>query len=142
MTTPLPTLAEAKAQAKQLRAEQATLGQQISHANALEQIAHAYGYRDWNSFHAAIANLAPQAWAIGAVVTGHYLGQAFTAKVQGIKMTQAGWYHVSLDLDQPVDVVTFDSFSSFRKHVRGTVGPLGLSLEKTSNGTPHLQIDL
>jgi Glyoxalase superfamily protein len=40
-----------------------------------------------------------------------------------------------------VDVVTFDSFSNFRKRVWGVVGPLGESREKTSDGQPHLVIE-
>jgi hypothetical protein len=34
---------------------------------------------------------------------------------------------VSLDLDEAVDVVTFDSFSSFRKRVNGVIGKDGVS---------------
>jgi hypothetical protein len=49
---------------------------------------------------------------------------------------------VRLDLDHPVDVVTFDSFSNLRKRIRGTVGPDGRSKEITSDGTPHLVLDL
>lgn len=142
MTTSLPTLTEAKTQAKQLRNDLADQGRAISHASALEQIAHRYGYRDWNGFFAAISNGPPQGWAIGDRVSGEYLSQPFTATVTASEMTRPGWFHLSLDLDHPVDVVTFDSFSNLRKHIRGTVGPLGISAEKTSNGTPHLQIDL
>ena len=53
-----------------------------------------------------------------------------------------GWTHLTLDLDAPVDVVTFDSFSNMRKRIRGVVGPKGHTAEKTSDGQPHLQIDL
>lgn len=142
MTTTLPTLTEAKTQAKQLRHDLADQGRAISHASALEQIAHTYGYRDWNGFFAAISNRPPDGWAIGERVSGQYLSQPFTATVVATEMTRPSWYRLTLDLDQPVDVVTFDSFSNHRKRVRGTVGPLGTSLEKTSDGTPHLQLDM
>ncbi|MEM5477882.1 glyoxalase superfamily protein [Pacificibacter sp. AS14] len=142
MTTTLPTLTEAKTQARQLRHDLADQGHAISHASALEQIAHTYGYRGWNGFFAAISNRPPQGWAIGERVSGQYLSQPFTATVIAVEMTRPGWFRLSLDLDQPVDVVTFDSFSNLRKRVNGTVGPLGISTEKTSDGTPHLQIDL
>jgi hypothetical protein len=47
---------------------------------------------------------------------------------------------VSLDLDEAVDVVTFDSFSSFRKRVNGVIGKEGVSRERTSNGRPQLEL--
>jgi hypothetical protein len=47
---------------------------------------------------------------------------------------------VSLDLDEAVDVVTFDSFSSFRKRVNGVIGKDGVSQARTSNGRPQLEL--
>lgn len=138
----LPTLIEAKTQAKQLRAALSAQGTNVGHATALEQVAQRYGYRDWNSLHAAIKDRPPTAWTIGARVTGRYLSQPFEATVVSVHMTRPGWFRIALDLDQPVDVVTFDSFSNLRKRVQGTVGPKGTSAEKTSDGVPHVQIDL
>ena len=51
--TPLPDLAALKAQAKRLRTTLASEGNFISHSEALEFIARQYGYRDWNTLHAA-----------------------------------------------------------------------------------------
>jgi len=48
---------------------------------------------------------------------------------------------LTLQFDTPVDVVQFDSFSSFRSRVHGFVGPDGRSPRKTSDGVPHLVID-
>jgi len=78
----------------------------------------------------------------GARVTGAYLGQPFAARVVGIQaMTSApGNFRVSLDLDEAVDVVTFDSFSAFRKRVNGVIGKDGASRERTSNGRPQLEL--
>jgi hypothetical protein len=75
-------------------------------------------------------------------VSGTYLGQPFSARVLGVQaLTSApGNYRVSLDLDEAVDVVTFDSFSSFRKRVNGVIGETGVSRERTSNGRPQLEL--
>jgi hypothetical protein len=66
----------------------------------------------------------PERLTPGARVTGAYLGQPFSARIVGVQaITSApGSYRVSLDLDEAVDVVTFDSFSSFRKRVNGVIG--------------------
>ena len=45
---------------------------------------------------------------------------------------------VTLHFDAPIDVVQFDSFSSFRQRVTAVIGVAGRSVEHTSNGTPHL----
>ncbi|KFE36307.1 glyoxalase superfamily protein [Thioclava atlantica] len=142
MSAPLPTLTEAKAAAKRLRAEQRAQGVEISHAKALERIAHRLGFRDWNACHAAIADRTPDAFTPGARVRGRYLTQPFTATVRNAQNLGAGWFRIELDLDAAVDVVTSAHFSNFRKRVRGDVGPDGHSRERTSDGTPHLEIVL
>lgn len=139
----MPTdLAHAKATAKRLRADHAARGQQLSHSQALEHLAQACGHRNWNSLSAALAPEAPLRIKVGGQVSGRYLGQCFVAKVLAAKQVPHGWVSVKLELAEPVDVVRFDSFSSFRKRLRGTVGPKGHSRERTSNGEPHLVIDL
>ena len=49
-------------------------------------------------------------------------------------------YTLTLDLEEAVDVVRFDSFSNFRKRVTGMVDAGGVSSERTSDGRPHLQL--
>ncbi|MFC2966828.1 glyoxalase superfamily protein [Acidimangrovimonas pyrenivorans] len=142
MSARLPTVAEAKAQAKRLRAQLQAEGQEIGHSKALELVARQHGYRDWNTFHAALGNAPPEDWTPGGRVIGRYLGQPFIATVVAVKMTGAGWFRLELELDEAVDVVTFDSFSNFRKRIQGTVGPSGTSRERTSDGRPHLEIEI
>ena len=48
-----------KAQAKRLRADLAARGQSLSHAEALETIAHQWGVRDWNTIAARASNTHP-----------------------------------------------------------------------------------
>ncbi len=141
-STALPTLAAAKSQAKRLRDRLTSEGTAIGHGHALELVAHQHGFRDWNAFHAAIGNRPPEAFVPGGRVQGRYLGQAFYATIRAVDMLRPGWFRLELDLDDAVDVVTFDSFSNFRKRIRGTVGPSGTSRERSSAGQPHLEIEL
>jgi len=138
----LPTITKAKDQAKRLRAGLAESGTDLSHAQALELLAHQHGFRDWNTFHAAIGNRPPEDWAPGGRVTGSYLSQPFVATILSVGRVQPGWFCLVLDLEEAVDVVAFDSFSNFRKRIRGIVGPQATSRERTSDGQPHLVLDL
>lgn len=141
--TLMPTLAALKDQAKRLRNRLTQEGGAVSHSRALELIAAQYGYRDWNTLHAALGNRAGiDHLHPGAKVSGRYLGQPFTARLLGIEMLahQPQRYRVTLDLDAPVDIVTFDSFSAFRKRVTATVAEDGMSRERTSNGLPQLEL--
>ena len=47
---------------------------------------------------------------------------------------------LTLKFDEPVDVVTFDSFSAFRHRVNCVVDETGRSREKTSDGRPHMEL--
>ena len=138
----LPTLDAARAQAKALRATLAAEGREITHSAALELIAKSHGLRDWNTLHAAIGNTPPPPVTLGQIVEGRYLGQPFTAEIIGITQLSEGRYEITLDLAEPVDVVTFDSFSAFRQRVTATIDAKGVSPRHTSNGRPHLVLDL
>jgi len=141
MTPDLPTTAEAKREARRLRNDLAAAGTAITHAQALETIAHRHGYRDWNALHAAMGNRPPGNWTQGGRVTGRYLSRPFSATVIAAEEVRPGWFRLALDLDEAVDVVRFDSFSNFRKRIRVTVGPEGYSSERTSDGEPHATLD-
>ena len=78
------------------------------------------------------------AGASGSDRPGRYLKQAFLAEVTDIRPICEGAYEVTLTFDTRVDVVTFDSFSDFRKRVRKVIGADGRSADKTSHGVPHL----
>ena len=138
MTRELTTLAEAKAQAARLRADLAEQGKNIPRSKALEVVATEHGFRDWNGFHAAIADRQP--WQPGARVEGQYLSREFQATVKSVEVREPGWFQLVLDLDEPVDVASSEAFSNLRKRIRGVVGPLGHCRERTSDGVPHLQL--
>lgn len=137
-----PTMDGAKAQARALRAALEAEGREISHSAALELVAKSHGYHDWNTLHAAIGNGPVVPVSLGQVVEGSYLKQAFLAEVIGLRVLSEGRYEVVLELDQPVDVVTFDSFSNWRSRVTKVIGPDGRSFDTTSDGMPHLVLKL
>lgn len=140
---PLPSLDALKDQAKRLRAGLAADGQVITHSKSLELLAAQYGFRDWNTLHALVGNRPPlNPWMLGSRVKGHYLGQPFEATILGVQAVtaQSGRYRLTLDFDEPVDVVTFESFSAFRKRVHCTIDETGRTVEKTSNGRPQVEL--
>ncbi|MGK2740104.1 glyoxalase superfamily protein [Tepidicaulis sp. LMO-SS28] len=138
----LPSLEAAKEQAKRLRAGLSNEGTEIGHGHALELVARQYGFRDWNTLHAAIGNKPPIVWRVGDPVSGRYLSQKIEGEILAVETVGPGWFRLTLELDEAVDVVSFESFSNFRKRLTAIVGPAGSSVEKTSDGRPHLAIDM
>lgn len=137
----IPPIAELKQQAKRLRNRLQGNGTAMSHSEALEMIAHQHGARDWNTLRAGTGNMPPPP-QFGETVTGRYLGQPFVGVVHGItKVGETGNLQITLQLDKPVDVVTFDSFSNFRQRISTMIDVNGVSPRKTSNGLPQLVVD-
>lgn len=140
--TPPRSAEWAKGQARALRTELAGLGKTISHGQALERVARRNGYRDWNVMAAALKDGDNLAFAFGDRVRGLYLGHPFAGTVHRVARAGPEWTEVVIDFDVPIDVVKFASFSNFRQRVRGRIGPHGRTREVTSDGVPHLQIDM
>ena len=140
----LPSIEAVKDQAKRLRDTLSDTGQNIGHSQALELMARQYGYKDWNTFHAKLGNQqVTTPFKLGQHVSGTYLGKRFTGEVLALrKLSGHDRFRISLKFDKPVDVVDFDSFSSFRHRISSTIGLDGKTVEKTSNGKPQLQLDL
>lgn len=139
----LPSLDGAKALAVALRKARAG-DAPITHSEALEVVARSHGYRDWNTFRAALADrpaLCPV--SEGARVSGRYLGQAFEGEVLKAAPTDRdGRWRVVVQFDDPVDVVRFESFSALRQRVACHLDRAGRTTETTSDGTPHLALHL
>lgn len=140
----LPSIDDVKAQAKRMRAKLREQGQDISHSQALEIMAHQLGKKDWNTLFASFGNQPPACPVVlGQRVKGAYLGQPFEGEVLGVAhMQTADHYRVTIKFDDPVDVVTFDSFSAYRQRVSATITADGISPEKTGNGLPQMQLKL
>ncbi len=145
MTTPitLPPLSDLKIQARQLRQDLAAFGTIISHGQSLERIANRHGYRNWNTLHAALGNRpSRRPLTLGTKVRGHYLGQRFRGELVAIQqMGPSGRVRITVQFEEPVDVVTFDSFSAYRQRVSCIVDETGRTAEKTSDGRPHMELD-
>ena len=129
-----------KAQAKRLRADLAARGQPLSHAEALETVAHQWGARDWNTLAARAANT-HRGWAPGQRVTGRYLGHPFAGEIKAARQSSSGFWALTIRFDAAIDVVTSAHFSSFRRQVNTTVNATGQSPQKTSDGQPHMVLD-
>lgn len=131
---------QAKQQARDMRAEAKLSGAPISHAQALEAVAHQSGFRDWNNLHTHLGNQPPIDWELGGLVEGKYLSQPFEAQIIKIAQISPGWHRITFELDEPIDVVTFDSFSHYRRRITTTIGPLGETVYKTSDGVPQMVV--
>ena len=141
--TTLPSADALKDQAKRLRSTLAQDGTTITHSKSLELIAKQYGFRDWNTLFAATGNETPKLELVpGTKISGHYLGQAFTGELLAVQAltSSPGRHKITVHFDEPVDVVTFDSFSAFRSRVTATVDETGKTWEKTSNGRPQMEL--
>ncbi|MFK7901973.1 MAG: glyoxalase superfamily protein [Nitratireductor sp.] len=140
----IPSIEELKLRAKRLREELNQQGTTISHSNSLELIAKEFGVKDWNTLFAKVGNAPPiPKFYVGQKVHGTYLGQNFTGtihRLSQLSQTQSGYLRITLDFDEPVDVVTFKSFSNFRKRVNATIYESGLSPQRRSDGTPQITI--
>ena len=141
MTPPIHTKDQAKARARTIRADYAAKSKYISHSAALERVAAEQGYPSWNALSARLSNQPDVPLALGDRVEGFYLKQKFEGVVTAVRsMSGDVAFHITIDFDEPVDVVTFESFSAFRRRVTATVSPGGVSFSKTSDGVPHMVV--
>ena len=153
----IPPTAELKSQARRLRLALnkpgRSDGNEITHSGALELVARLWGQRDWNTL-AAVASAAsteqraaaPQTvpWSLGDTVTGAVFGKPFRGRLLGMTLLpNAERVRVSVQLDEPVDVVDFASFSSERHRVTAILSTVdGRSLRRRSDGKHQLELAL
>ena len=136
-----PSAATLKAEARALREERVRSAAPISHSAALEEVARRHGYRDWNTARAALPERIASPVQVGDRVAGTYLGQTFAGMVIGVKLKgNPAPYEVTVEFDEPVDVVKSELFSAFRQRVTATVDLRGISLARTSDGEPHMRL--
>jgi len=137
-----PSAATLKAEAKALRTERALGGDPISHGAALEAVARAHGYRDWNTAAAVLPDRVASPVQVGQRVKGTYLGNAFTGLVIGVNLLSSmQHYEVTVKADQPIDVSKSKLMGPIMRHrLRSTVDLQGVSVSHTSDGEPHLRL--
>ena len=125
MTTTYPAIDELKAQAKRLRQAMSDRGTTLTHSAALELIARQHGARDWNTLAALAArpNAAPKRQALRRSAYSRPLSQpAVHRRDSGACGRPGGDLHrITIHFDEPVDVVTFESFSAFRQRVNAQI---------------------
>lgn len=136
-----PPIEDIKSQAKALRRALSDDGSDISHSRSLELVAKTYGYRDWNTLYATVGNRRDLKLRPGQRVSGEYLGQRFAAEIIGIIRHSDDRQRITLQFDQPVDVITFDGMSNYRSRVSCVINNDGVTAEKTSNGRHHLRLE-
>jgi len=130
-----------KAEARALREEHARAGNPISHGAALELVAKAHGYRDWNTARALLPERVAAPVQVGSRVKGTYLGHPFRGLVIGVTLlSDMQHYQVTVKFDDPVDVVKSQHFSALRQRVTATVDIRGISPATTGDGEPHMRI--
>lgn len=143
MSTSLMSLDALKQRAKSLRKALAETGHAVSHSQSLELLAKQLGHRDWNTLHASLGNRLPLPFQVGQRVSGRYLGQPFQGELTAVaKRSADGRFIVNVRFDTPIDVIVFDSMTNFRSYAKAVVNQDGYTVEKTSNGEPHLVFDM
>jgi hypothetical protein len=142
----LPSITGLKRRAKLKRKRSAMEGITLSHSASLEATAHDYGFKDWNTLSGTVGKRMNGCPVYeGEHVHGTYKGQKFSGEIHKIglrKFAFKDWYYLTIKLDEPLDVVTFDSFSSFRRRLMCSVDETGMSAEVLSNGEPILKLEL
>lgn len=140
-----------KTQAKRLRAALLASGFDVTHSASLELIAKTHGHRDWNTASAVVGDVgggeksrvpAPShaRWAIGAPVSGAYLGNPFTGTLVSAARKGNAHFDLAIQFNAPVNVSKSALFDAYRQRVRATVDEDGRSVSTTSDGVPHLVI--
>jgi hypothetical protein len=133
------TTTDLKTEARKYRAAQLDAGRTLTQSQALEMVARFHGFRDWNTASGVLPVTRGPAYAVSQQVAGTYLKQPFTGTIIGVQALGAGeMFRLTIQFDEPVDVVAFDSFSAFRQRVDATVNRDGVSLSRTSDGQPHM----
>ncbi|WP_305984242.1 glyoxalase superfamily protein [Roseibium sp. MMSF_3544] len=137
----LPSVDELKSQAKRLKKALNAKGQTLSHGQALELVSAQHGFRDWNTASATALRPNRLPFAVGDRVSGSYMQQAFEGEIVALtKLGAKDRYQVTVQFDQAVDVVTFDSFSAYRSRVTCVIRADGIAVKQTSNGEPYLKM--
>lgn len=136
----IPPVTTLKTEAKALRAN---AGGPMTHSQSLEALAHRYGLADWNTLHARARPEQAPAPYLGQRVEAVYLGHPVTGVIHAVsRLGNGGSHRVVIDLDQAVNVSAFEGMDVIRRRLQATIGPDGATVEKTSDGRPHLQVRL
>lgn len=136
-----PSAQTLKSEAKNLRETRAQAGEQLSHSAALEQVARAHGYRDWNTARASLPDRVAVPFQVGMRVKGFYLEQPFKGLLIGVQLAMnMQSYTVTVLFDEPVNVTPNFMFAANRQRVTATVDIRGISPALRGNGEPQMRL--
>lgn len=137
----LLTTSDLKAEAREWRLQQAEDGHPVTHSQSLEMVARFHGFRDWNTASGVLPVTRGPSFAVGERVSGKYLKQPFKGTIVAVAALGAGdMFRLTVQFDEPVDVVEFESFSAYRQRVVAMVNRNGISPSRTSDGEPHMTV--
>jgi len=141
MVSPIYTRDQAKARARSIRAELQSENIHVNHSTALERVAKEQGYDNWNTLSACLSIQPEVPVQVGDRVAGAYLKQPFVGTIYAVRSCNKGrTFKVSIEFDEPVDVVQFESFTNLRKRINAEISQGRTSYAKTGDGVPHLVI--
>lgn len=130
-----------KSEAKSLRENRTRAGLAMTHGAALEEVAKAHGFRDWNTARATLPEHAAAPFQVGMRVGGQYLERPFKGMVVGVRLLGSRpLLSVTIHFDTPVDVTPNLSFKTLRQRVTATVNGEGVSPELRGNGQPIMRL--
>ena len=136
-----PSIETLKSEARALRDSRAAAGSPLTHGAALEQIARAHGYRDWNTARAALPEQAMTPFQVGGRVKGLYLEQPFTGVLLGVHLLGDGGHaKLTVQFDTPVNVTPDFMFAALRHRVVATVDSHGITPARRGNGQPQMVV--
>ena len=128
-----------KSEAKALREERSAAGETISHGAALEAVAKAHGFRDWNTARASLPDRVAVPFQVGQRVHGTYLEQPFRGVLIGVQMMSDGQhFKITVNFDEPVNVTPNFMFAARRHRVVATVDLHGVTPAQRGNGKPQM----
>lgn len=136
-----PSAQTLKAEAKSLREARASAGLELSHGAALEEVAKAHGYRDWNTARASLPDRVAVPFQVGMRVKGFYLEQPFRGLLIGVQLAMnMQSYTVTVIFDERVNVTPTFMFAAYRQRVTATVDIRGISPALRGNGEPQMRL--
>lgn len=136
-----PSAQTLKSEAKALRDQRAEAGEPITHGAALEQVARAHGFRDWNTARAALPDRVAVPFQVGMRVKGFYLEQPFRGLLIGVQLSgNRQSFTLTIQFDEPVNVTPNFMFAAHRHRVTATVDIRGISFDRRGNGAPVMEL--
>ena len=130
-----------KSEARALRQERNATGENLTHGAALEAVAQAHGFRDWNTACASLPDRMPTSFQVGQHVHGTYLDHPFKGTLIGVQlMSDMAHYKLTVNFDHPVNVTPEFMFATLRHRVMATVDLRGVTPALRGNGRPQMVV--